>query len=430
MSATPPPTNAPAPAAVPLAAAAPAPPPYTEEEQRWIRLRDSIDPVQHLPLDINSAFYHNKTSVHILPAIDEAFNARLMTGTGVPTSFSFVNLPRSSAGMHCQRLYYQNGLANGIRQRLASSAAASVPTTTPTQRDRAPKLNPPKPFDGTHLEYKTFIMQLNLIFNLDPDRYTGVNSDTTKIAYATSYLSGSAKEWFQPHVNETTGAIAFPTWTNFVAALRAAFDDPDAYQTAYTKISSLKQERDCSSYHAAFVPLATILGIDERTKISFFKKGLNREPKKALSYQITLPDIFDEFVQACIKINNQIRANREARDAIPRTQGGQFAPTPSTSTGTHSGPMDLSGARYRSQKRGPVTDQEKKRRRDNNLCLYCGYSGHWASQCPHKRSRGKPSAAAAATATSEGGVLIPVPAVPVLSSASVAPAQVLYEAQN
>ena len=109
------------------------------------------------------------------------------------------------------------------------------------------------------------------------------------------------------------------------------------------------------------------------------------ELKKALSYQITLPTGFEEFVQACIKIDNQIRANREARDAIPRTEGGQFAPTPSTSTGTHSGPMDLSGARYRSQKRGPVTEQEKQCRRDNNLCLYCGSSGHWASQCPHKR---------------------------------------------
>ena len=100
-----------------------------------------------------------------------------------------------------------------------------------------------------------------------------------------------------------------------MAALRAAFDDPDAYQTAYTKISSLRQERDCSSYHTAFIRLATILGIDERTKISFFKKGLNGELKKALSYQITLPDIFDEFVQACIKIDNQIRANKEAHDS-------------------------------------------------------------------------------------------------------------------
>ena len=353
-----------------------------------------------------------------------------MTETGVPTTLNYVNLPRSSAGMHCQRLFYQNGLANGIQQRLTASAPAPAITPAPTTpRDRAPKLNPPKPFDGTWSEYKTFIMQLNLIFNSDPDRYTGANADNAKIAYAASYLSGSAKEWFQPHVDKTTGAITLPNWASFVAAQKAAFDDPHAHQTAYTKISSLKQERDCSSYHAAFVPLATILGFDERTRISFFKKGLHGELKKALSYQITLPDIFDEFVQACIKIDNQIQANKEACDSIPRTQGGQFAPAPTTSTSTsmHSGPMDLSRARYRSQKRGPVTDQEKKRRKANNQYLYCGSSSHWASQCPHKRSRGKPSAAAAAT--SEGSVPIS-PAAPVLSSASVAPAQVLYEAKN
>ena len=111
------PSSTPAPAtSVPLVATAPALLPYTEEEERWIRLRDSLDPVQHLPLDINSAFYPSNTSVHILPAIDEAFHAGLMTGTGVLPNFTFVNLPRSSPGMHCQRLYYQNGLANGIRQ--------------------------------------------------------------------------------------------------------------------------------------------------------------------------------------------------------------------------------------------------------------------------------------------------------------------------
>ena len=139
-----------------------------------------------------------------------------------------MNLPRTSTGMHCQRLYYQNGLANGTRQWLAATAStpatAEAPTTT---RDCALKLNPLKTFDGTSSKYKSFIMQLNLIFNSDPDGYTGNNADNAKIAYAASLLAGSAKEWFQPHVNETTGAISFPTWNEFVAALRATFDDPD-----------------------------------------------------------------------------------------------------------------------------------------------------------------------------------------------------------
>ena len=107
-------------------------------------------------------------------------------------------------------------------------------------------------------------MQLNLMFNFDLGRYTGTNADNAKIAYAASYLSGSAKEWFQPHVYDTTLAISFPTWAKFVAALRIAFEDPDTYQTAYNNISTLKQEKDCSSCYATFVSLATLIDIDEK----------------------------------------------------------------------------------------------------------------------------------------------------------------------
>jgi hypothetical protein len=272
--------------------------------------------------------------------------------------------------------------------------------------------------------------QLSLIFKSDPDQFQDHES---KIAYAASYLVGSAKEWFQPHMNDTTGDITFTTWAAFVAALKAAFDDPDAYQTAQRKIEALKQgqQQDCSSYHAAFVPLATILNMDERTRISFFQRGLQNELRNALSYRDTLPDTFDEFVQMCIRIDNRIRAHRESNPA-PRTQGGQFAPNntniPSTSTGTHPGPMDLSAANrnqgnQKSLKRGPLNDMEKKRRRENNLCLYCGSPGHWASQCPHKKNQGK-KAASAAVGNVENPETSVVPFVPV------SPAQILYEPKN
>lgn len=90
--------------------------------------------------------------------------------------------------------------------------------------------------------------------------------------------------------------------------------------------------------------------------------------------------------------------------------------------------MGLPGAQYCCQNWGLFIDQQKKRCRDKVLSLYCGSWTDWASQCPHKRSRRKPSPAA--TTTSEGGGLIPTPAIPVLFSASVIPAQVIYEAKN
>ena len=138
------------------------------------------------------------------------------------------------------------------------------------------------------------MLYLNMIFRSDPGRYQ--DNDEAKITYAASFLSGPAEDWFQPYVNETTGAINF-TWVTFVQALKNAFDDPDAYQTARRKLEALKQERnDCSSYLSSFTSLATTLNLDQRTKIAFFRKGLNRELQTAHSYNHNLPEVFNEFV--------------------------------------------------------------------------------------------------------------------------------------
>ena len=137
-----------------------------------------------------------------------------------------------------------------------------------------PKLAPPKIFHGQQSEFTSFLMQSTLIFQTDPDRYS---TDAAQIAFAASYLKGSAKEWFKHHVDLVTGTTpTFPTWVSFTQALKAALDNPDAYQMAEEKIHKLKQGNlDCTKYYAEFITYATILEWDERTKISFFKKGLD-----------------------------------------------------------------------------------------------------------------------------------------------------------
>ena len=36
---------------------------------------------------------------------------------------------------------------------------------------------------------------------------------------------------------------------------------------------------------------------------------------------------------------------------------------------------------------GPLSEEEKQRRRENRLCLYCGGPGHIAVNCPHRPKR-------------------------------------------
>jgi hypothetical protein len=48
--------------------------------------------------------------------------------------------------------------------------------------------------------------------------------------------------------------------------------------------------------------------------------------------------------------------------------------------------MDLS-AMNRTASRAPLTVDEKQRRYQQGLCLYCGTSGHLAAVCPAKSTR-------------------------------------------
>ena len=46
-------------------------------------------------------------------------------------------------------------------------------------------------------------------------------------------------------------------------------------------------------------------------------------------------------------------------------------------------PMEIDTTR----RRGPLSEEEKQRRRTNRLCLYCGGPGHIAINCPHRPRR-------------------------------------------
>jgi len=288
-----------------------------------------------------------------------------MIARGVPTTIQIPSTTTSMTAEACWT-YYNQGVQYG------TTLPTLIPGTATQDRSApAPRLHEPENFDGTRAKFSKFMTKLALVLSSDPARYS---ADTAKIAYAASYLSGSAADWFEPHLNRATGQIGFTMYEAFVRSLKNAYDNPDARATTERKLHNLKQgDKDCSAYHAEFSTYATILNYDDRTKISFFSNGADQGLKTALSYQVSPPETFDEFVQLCIKLYNKAKLLR-SQSSRPAPQNAPAhtpatRPAPSTASGTAAGPMDLSQATRTPGKRGPLSPELRKYRKENHLCM-------------------------------------------------------------
>ena len=263
------------------------------------------------------------------------------------------------------------------------------------QNHRVTKLAEPDAFYGDTKKCKDFLTQLALHFSNDPRAYD--KNDAAKLTKAISYMRGNAGTWASQFIDPSTGHIKTIPYEDFVSRLKAAFGDPDEIRTAERQLDALRQTSSCSAYVAQFVALASLLPNWEQQKEAYllkFRKGLKKEIKDMLLYQLDEPKEFEKFANFCIRLDNKLHAHQaelrqgshqSSSSSVKKSSGSTSSPA-STSSGTAPGPMELDAAR--SKKRGKLTEKERKYRRENNLCSYCGGDGHYASACPVKATRG------------------------------------------
>ncbi len=157
------------------------------------------------------------------------------------------------------------------------------------------------------------------------------------------------------------------------------FEYPAGGKDVSTQIMSITQgNRTAAEYAIEFRTLAAQSGWNDVSLKAMFHRSLNTELQTELACKGE-DSSFAEFVTLAIKIDNLMRQAPKHKGSRGN-QSNSRIPI-SVKAHTHDEPMQVSVSH--------LSEEERERRRQHQLCFYCGESGHRSLGCPHK-SRAAP----------------------------------------
>lgn len=250
---------------------------------------------------------------------------------------------------------------------------ASGPVVHPV---REPNLASPKPYDGSFVEYRGFMLQCNFVFDLQPSMFS---SDAAKVAFIATHTTGEALCWVQSYLSSNPGARH--NYATFVEEFRRVFDHPIAGQDAGTQLLHIKQgSRTVAAYAIEFRTLAASTGWEDSTLRCIFREGLTEVLKDELVRD--KPTDLNNLISLAIDIDERLRERKKTK-AGSHQGSSRVTPSPKTIPPCPETFSDsVAGAEPMEVGRMRLTAAEKEHRRTRGLCMYCGQKGHLRDDCP------------------------------------------------
>jgi hypothetical protein len=274
----------------------------------------------------------------------------------------------------------------GYQLQLAEARAAARQTTLPFAEPLRPHRMPdPEPFDGEYKDYRRWKFQM--ITKIEQD----IRGRSTIAGYIFSRLKGnaarSALPWMERHTNVGDDASL---WTT----LDQIYNDPMHADRARRKLLEIRQGKtNLRTFNAEFRSVLADADEPEDTM------GTKTRYLMALRY-----DLRDRMVTVEVPQEwtlSQVMARVAiVEENLYRTKLGTSQPHDSSRRGLlprngdpgngGNDPMDwtpslkVASAKPTTNTRRRAawaTPEQRAHRRDNNLCLRCGLSGHYANDC-------------------------------------------------
>jgi hypothetical protein len=335
-----------------------------------------------------------------------------------------------------------HNLARSLRQLDRGSSG-------PPRSERV-KAREPDKFDGNDpKKLKEWLFQCRLYFTSNPSRFP---SDNAKITFAISYLGDTAMGWFQAVLEndsvEWSETPIMNDWDVFRQELQDRFGLLDASGEAAEELDALRMgyNQTIVKYDLEFMRLTAQLNWDDSVLCHRYYKGLPDRIQDAIAARpdgkpTSLTGMKNAANIADQRYWERQREKKRKEGPSHSHKSNDFSNksnndrgNKSTSSGSHPGKSHSSGGksttnRFASSssgnhsskpsgsnsnssnksfldgklgKNGKLTSQERQRRVDNNLCLFCGGSGHKVNECPRKNSSSEASGSAPAPGKAKG----------------------------
>lgn len=300
-------------------------------------------------------------------------------------------------------------MMNLLTQNLTSNQPVIQSSTTSSPSIREPKVKDPETFHGQRNFLNAFLTECDLVFELQSSRFS---DDRIKISYMISFLRDTPLLAIRPLLSEVPRPAILDNYVAFVNHLRTNYGDPDEKGTARRKLKGLKQLGAVSMYFAEFQQYVAILGWrDQDPIIDKAIEGLKPNLKDELARQGIVPKTLEELITFVVPLDNRLyereqerRREKDVKEVTTRTVQVRVGnPTHMNSfrtNGPSNGPSDTGrqsttppqftrqpslapGQNHNPARtfRGPISDVERQRRRDHDLCLRCGRPGHRVADC-------------------------------------------------
>jgi hypothetical protein len=253
----------------------------------------------------------------------------------------------------------------------------------------------PAIFNGDRSLSDKFMREFNMYKSMNDTHIMMVNP-YKRVVLALSLMQGpNIEDWVDTQLNDLNDKVTRAQnpigrdeeqlWNEFKTTFEAAFTNTTKQQTAYHQLQNLKmQGSDLDNYVSTFKNLAKKAKFEEdaAATIHMFATNLQRGLLNRILDRETVPTTFNGWIEAARKEQQRFSMKQTMMQPMskwPTTWNKPQHKTHRRNPNDETVPMDIDVVRR------AVTEDDKKKHRDQGRCFECSRQGHMARECPNKK---------------------------------------------